>query len=273
MGLLDFFREETLLEALGRRNLSYSDRELIIVQHIRMSDMLKFTGFPYVWNSSIKKIINPHTHPFAYMNLCGPNIEIAKAELQKLSDIISNSHKLSRTIPTRLYIPVGKVVFDSNAKRGYSKIICSPFTITGSPSEYPASLYFTTDLDFISSTTHGELFYNQNGGFGKAQVYFWRNGIGYFFYFCTVDGVFTLSKVETTSASASYSPPTVIYKAQYLLEIEARRQVEELDFRWMQRNIPDKCPKSLAGYRRMKTQNTKNYQTLQLLAAKLGRKI
>lgn len=273
MGLLDFLRKKALPEAVGGRDLSYADRELIIVRRIRMSDMLKFTSFPYAWNGPIKKSINPHSHPFAYMNLRGQNIGIAKAELQKLSDIISNSRELSRTIPVKLYIPVDKIVFDPATKRGYSKIICSPFTTTGGPSEYPASLYFTTDLDFIASTTHGELFYNQAGEFGKAQVYFWRNGTGYFFYFYTVDGVFTLSRVETTSASASYSPPTVIYKAQYLLEIEARRKAEELDYFWIQRNIPGKCPKSLAGYRRMKTQNTKNYQTLRQLAFELGRRI
>lgn len=273
MGLLDFFRKKTLPEAVGRRGLSYADKELIIVRRIRMSDMLKFTSFPYVWNSPIKKSINPHSHPFAYMNLHGQNIGIAKTELQKLSDIISDSHELSHAIPAWLYIPVDEIIFDPSVKRGYSKIKCSPYTIAGELSEYPASIYFTTDLNFIASTTHGELFYNQDGGFGKAQVYFWRNGTGYFFYFDTVDNVFTLSKVETTYVSDSYVPPTVIYKAQYLLEIEVRRKAEEFDYFWIQKNIPDKCPKFLAGYRRMKTQNTKNYQTLRQLAFELGRKI
>lgn len=58
-----------------------------------------------------------------------------------------------------------------------------------------------------------------------------------------------------------------------MIEIEFRRGQEARDFKWLQSNIPKKCPKSLSGFRRMKTQNTKNYQLLQKAAADLGRKI
>lgn len=58
-----------------------------------------------------------------------------------------------------------------------------------------------------------------------------------------------------------------------MIEIEFRRGQEARDFKWLQSNIPQKCPKSLSGFRRMKTQNTKNYQLLQKAAADLGRKI
>lgn len=57
------------------------------------------------------------------------------------------------------------------------------------------------------------------------------------------------------------------------IEAEIRRGNEYRDYLWIQENIPDKCPKSISGYRRMKTQNTKNYQLLQQLAADLGREI
>lgn len=254
-------------------NLSYDDKERFMVWRVSMNEMRKFKNFPYKWNSAIKRSITRHSHPFAYMNLYEQNVDIAKQELEKLSDIIAGSHELSPLIPSELYIPVNDIVFDSSCKRGYSKIKCSPYTIDGGISEYPASLFFTTDLDFISSTTHGELFYNRNGEFGKAQIYFWRNGTGYFFYFDTVNNEFTLSKVETTDVSEPYKPPFAIYKGKHILEIEKKRKNEELDFIWLQEHIPGKCPKSLSGFRRMKTQNTKNYRNLKQIASNLGREI
>lgn len=59
----------------------------------------------------------------------------------------------------------------------------------------------------------------------------------------------------------------------HVIEIEANRGQEIRDFSWIQENIPDKCPKSITGYRRMKTMNTKNYQLLKELAAQKGREI
>ena len=58
-----------------------------------------------------------------------------------------------------------------------------------------------------------------------------------------------------------------------MIEIEASRGQERRDYAWLQANLPDKCPKSISGFRRMKTQNTKNYQALQQAAAELGRRI
>lgn len=57
------------------------------------------------------------------------------------------------------------------------------------------------------------------------------------------------------------------------IEAEIRRGKELKDFQWIQANLPDKCPKSISSYRRMKTQNTKNYQSLKQAAANLGREI
>lgn len=58
-----------------------------------------------------------------------------------------------------------------------------------------------------------------------------------------------------------------------IIEVEARRGQEARDFKWLQGHFPDKCPKSLTGYRRMKTQNTKNFQILYQLAADAGKKL
>lgn len=56
-------------------------------------------------------------------------------------------------------------------------------------------------------------------------------------------------------------------------QYEIRRKEDIADYEWLSANYPDKCPKSFTGYRRMKTQNTKNFQLLREMAAELGRKI
>ena len=54
---------------------------------------------------------------------------------------------------------------------------------------------------------------------------------------------------------------------------EIRRGKEAKAFKWLQQNLPTICPKSLSGFRRMKTQNTKNYQKIVSEARKLGYEI
>lgn len=48
---------------------------------------------------------------------------------------------------------------------------------------------------------------------------------------------------------------------------------DEADFAWLQSNLPALCPKSLTGYRRMKNQNTKNYQKIVAAARGMGYEI
>ena len=71
-----------------------------------------------------------------------------------------------------------------------------------------------------------------------------------------VDATFGIKKIDDT-----------------IIETESKRRQETLDFQWIQNNIPDKCPKSISSYRRMKTQNTKNYQLIQQIAAERGYKL
>ena len=59
----------------------------------------------------------------------------------------------------------------------------------------------------------------------------------------------------------------------HVLDAEIQRGNELRDFLWIQENLPEKCPKSISSYRRMKTQNTKNFQALQALASEKGRTI
>lgn len=58
-----------------------------------------------------------------------------------------------------------------------------------------------------------------------------------------------------------------------MIAYETQRGNDMRDYFWLKENIPQKCPKSVTGYRRMKTQNTKNYQALRQFAAEHGREI
>ena len=65
----------------------------------------------------------------------------------------------------------------------------------------------------------------------------------------------------------------IIYKGKPLLDYENILAKTANDYAWLQANLPERCPTSLTGYRRMRTQNTKNYQALKQLAAEKGKEI
>ena len=57
---------------------------------------------------------------------------------------------------------------------------------------------------------------------------------------------------------------------EHIIETEAQRGEDSRTFAWIQNNLPNLCPKSLSGFRRMKNQNTKNYQKIVQAAAEKG---
>ena len=273
MGLFDFLKKKipvgttTLSRAQNpqTQELSFADKERITVERVVIEDMQKLTSLPYVWNSNIKKFIVPNGHPFAYMDLFGPNIDIAKQALEQINALISATAKVSSGVPNRITIPIEKIVFSPQKYHGYTRLICTPYTFTGESSKYPASLSFMTDLSNNSVSTHGDIFYGHDGEIKKASIFCWRKNGGFAFYCTTVDGVLVLEKVEHDGDQ--------IYKAPHILALETKKAQEVKDFAWIQEYLPDKCPKNITGFRRMKTQNTKNYQLLKQLAAEMGREI
>lgn len=58
-----------------------------------------------------------------------------------------------------------------------------------------------------------------------------------------------------------------------VIEKEFTRGEERRTFLWLQQKLPELCPKSLSGFRRMKSQNTKNYQKIVQVAAEKGYQI
>ena len=75
-----------------------------------------------------------------------------------------------------------------------------------------------------------------------------------------------------------------IAQMQKMKEDEAKQEVNAIErakmnrkdkqtLQWIQENLPSIAPKSLSGFRRMRTTNSKNYQKLVHEAAKLGKQI
>ena len=271
MGFFDFLKKNTSstwqpIAEQNERKLTYAEKELLAVQNTTLNEIRKLKGFPYIWNNPVQKFIDPHSHPFAYMDITGKNIKAAKMELAKMNQLIDNAKALCSRVPLTLCIPISDIVFQRRNGYGCTCLVCSPITYNGESSEYPIKLSFMTDMS-QDNTTHGALLYGQDGCVHKAEIFFWRHKQGFFFFYDSVDGKLTLSRINVPDFLGGQA---TVYKGPHILAREATRIQEEKDFAWIQQHLPDKCPKSLSGYRRMKTQNTKNYQALQKLAAELG---
>lgn len=94
------------------------------------------------------------------------------------------------------------------------------------------------------------------------------------------NGFITEAYAEKKSADCYYGPDPRyefdVKKKQRddtMVEREAEKGKTLRDYTWINEHFPEKCPTSVSSYRRMRTQNTKNFQFLKQLAAEQGREI
>lgn len=174
-----------------QNKISQIEKEHVMVKNVTTDDMRKL-DMPFVCNTEVKKYVQKEEHPSAYMEISGENINIVKAEIEKMNAIIKESIKAYPSIPQNLKIPVNEIVFQSK-DYGYTQIMCTPKTFTGKPAKYPYTLFFCTDLSKHENSTHGDLTYGKDGTIQKANVCFWRNGNGFFLNFKMVDGKLTFT--------------------------------------------------------------------------------
>lgn len=259
---------------MAEKKLIYIEKERIAVQKVTMSDMKQLANFPYKWNKKIQKSTPKHARWYAHMDLGIINRIIARRELAKINGIIIRSYKLSHNIPRNVLIPIKEICFSPSALN-YTTLICQPYTVDMKENMYPAILKFTNNKPAGDSSVHGNLFYGRNGRILKGSAYFWKNHIGHFFYFEMVDNELVISRVERSNAAKPFDPniDISIYKAKHVLELEAKREKEAKDYEWLKDNCPNKCPKSLTVFRRMKTLNSKNYKALKAFAFEHGKEI
>lgn len=82
-----------------------------------------------------------------------------------------------------------------------------------------------------------------------------------------------IARAEEIAAKAASDYERQQNYYEHMIEDEVKRSEEAKAFEWLQQNLPAICPKSLSGFRRMKKQNTKNYQKIVAEARKLGYEI
>lgn len=58
-----------------------------------------------------------------------------------------------------------------------------------------------------------------------------------------------------------------------MIEFEYQRGIYKSEYKWIQENLPDICPKSYSGYMRMKNGDTKNYQKIVSAAAEKWKRL
>lgn len=82
-----------------------------------------------------------------------------------------------------------------------------------------------------------------------------------------------IAKAEEYNAKLREEQVRRLYFERHRAEIEAQWAADKRDYKWLQENLPDICPKSYSGYKRMKNGNTKNYQVIIAKAKEMGREI
>lgn len=267
-----------------KQKLSYVEKETIIVKQITTETMLQFSNLPYDLNFPIKKYIKEGGHPFAYIDLNLYNQSIAKKHIFQLEKIIDENRYKIPLLKEKYYIDADKTVFiQYDDSYGYTRLMCTPYNVDGKISKYPLNLTFMTKSDSKKYQFIGYIYYGLGGNIKKADVHIWIEDVpytgadGWSFYFSSFDDKLILEQAKTTLKLDERNMPSVVYQDKSLIEYEQRKEREkEFDiqnFQWLQKNLPDICPKSLAGFRRMRTANSKNYQLLVKEAQMLGKNI
>lgn len=250
----------------------------VIALWIQCFDPEELKGFPFNLNYPITKRDSGYTPDKLsfYMDLKDENISVALDELGKINELIKQSRSLCVELP-EISIPLGEIAFSNyNKYHGYSRFRCNPYTYKGSISNCPFYLFYTT-FDSLESmrpdTTHGEINYYLDGTIRVANAYFWRSCVGYFFEIRNRNGELYIYQIKSTIGAALGEKPPVIYEDEQIIKEREFRKKEHEIYDWIQENLPDLCPKSYSAYRRMKTQNAKNYQRIVAAAHDLGHEL
>lgn len=210
-----------------------------------------------------------------YLYKAGKNEE-AEKELERLNQFFSKqdvSHdNLSKTIDSAKYLETDLIEAYSYAPycEECAKYINRIYSISGKDKRFPAlknalnkckhdfnCLSFSPFIYGVSEPTFecGNIIQYSNRPFKDER---------------------TCEKVEQYKNFLSMSKQEAEREAiQEANMIEnAKHELQDIqNLEWLQVNLPKLCPKSLSGFRRMRTTNSKNYQKLVEEAAKLGKDI
>lgn len=223
MGIFDLLKKSSTTKSVASgavRNLSFADKERVMVERVTTADMLQFTMLPYDLNCPVHKFIEEGGHPFAYMNLNKTNQAIAKEELIKINNHIFQFQKRIPLLTPDISLRIDKIVFKKYSPyHGYTRLICTPYTFTGKIAKYPLSLSFMTKLEGCPYEATGDLFYGRNGNVQKATVNImytiedWKGPwLIWQFTFKTVDQALIISQAKTNLKPDGYGLPGIVYQ-------------------------------------------------------------
>lgn len=241
---------------------SWHNKEKRFILNYKKSELLALPQTTFSFRGKLNKHIFENGHPYADIFLENDDRLAALNVLAYLNHVINNTN-LPKSF-RRDNIPLNNIVFATPGFQEATRIIITPTSHNGY--ECPYNLFFKCK-EMSSSSLHGSVFFDSTGKPHQADIFFWIGKIGRFYYFDTHEGIFELSKITYPDGECIQH---YLYKCEYLVCLEQRRNQEESDFLWLAEHLPDKCPKSITGYRRMKTMHSKNFMSLKQQAAELG---
>lgn len=100
------------------------EKELAIVELASVDAMLKYDNAPFAFNRNIVKVVEPGSHPFAYMDLDIQNQKRVVELLEKVnSDLLVQSKSLTES-GIALRIPTENIYFTPPRENsGYTRLI------------------------------------------------------------------------------------------------------------------------------------------------------
>lgn len=224
MGIFDFFKTKSGAP-LKVEHVKLETTEKIVESKISQKDMEQFLLLPFSFVGC--KFIGKSDDPqVAYVDLGQKNQVAAWGEIEKINLFIEQSRDYSALIPKDILIPNEKIVYQKYSEDyGYSKLMCTPYTLKGNKAKYPLKFIFTTEqkestyiqkrnkvIVIPADSTHGEIVYAQDGQPAKAKVNFWRDGIGFFYEFKTIGRTFLINRIKSTAKKDKNDMPSIIYE-------------------------------------------------------------
>ena len=173
-------------------SMSSIEKENLLAERVTIEDMKDVENSPFAWDGKIEK--NMGGHAFAFMRMSDTNKEVLKSEISKLNAKIKQDLKKYPKVPQNVKIDYNKLVFDSK-DYGFTRIICTPKTLTGKLAKYPFSVQFCTDFS-KPDTVHGDLTYGLDGTIVKANIYVWKKENHTFLIYKTIENELTLYSIE-----------------------------------------------------------------------------
>lgn len=235
--------------------------------------MTRFADMPFDLTGPIIK--NFSGHPYAYMEIKGQNIFVARKELEKLNNLLLNSNVIPSSLSKFLQINPQKMILKGTRMINPSVLICTPYDLTGKPSKTPLAFLFISEGGCGKLKWNGKIYYSGTGEILKAETYFWyRKSYEVAAYGWSVNYQYSGGALKVWQvAKNDTGMPETLYMAPELQKYEHDRLVDKENYEWLQKTLPDICPKSISGYKRGKTANSPTYRKLVLEARKKGREL